>query len=144
MGTFFDWYCKYTPIGGARTTEMGDWLLPSSSEDGTTVRTIQGRACYVLDKRVGTVTPNGTCRPGVKGMQVPACVQLIWRASSCKLLKDRTEDSCRKSFPIRQGRPKHCTKLDRNTIHNHIPIPPSRIAFYSLLSVKIIISIKLH
>ena len=57
MGTFFDWYYKYTPSGGARTREMGDGLLPSLSEDGTTARTIQGRACYVYYERVGTVTP---------------------------------------------------------------------------------------
>ena len=48
---------KYTPRGGARTRERGDGLLPSTSEDGTTARTIQGRACYVHDERVGTVTP---------------------------------------------------------------------------------------
>ena len=65
---------KYTIRGGARTRERGDGLLPSSSEDETTARTIQGRACYVHDERVGTVTPNGTCRPRVKGVQVAACV----------------------------------------------------------------------
>ena len=48
---------KYTPKGDARTMERGDGLLPSSSEDGTTARTIQGRACYVHDERVGAVTP---------------------------------------------------------------------------------------
>ena len=51
-----------------------------------------------------------------------------------KAAQDRTGDS--RCKPIRQGRPRDRTKLDRNTIHNYTPIPPSRIAFYSLLSLS--------
>ena len=114
--------CQNKGKGGRTVTLLKrGW---DNSKDNTRQGMLRAR------RESGYSDPNGTCRPGVKGVQVPACVQLMWRASSCKLLQDRTEDSCRKSFLIMQGRPRHCTKLDRNTIHNHTPIPPSRIAFY--------------